>query len=84
MPFFAIHIVTTFILIFAAHTQIALRVSMANPALFWIVGALFSSGDRGTGRSVGLAAKWTRRGIVWSCTWGAISLALWAGFYPPA
>lgn len=92
-PFFLIHTITTLILLFASHTQIALRVSMGNPILFWIVGAFVSnpnssrkyrggagSGSRGRGRT----AKWARRGIVWSCTWGAVSLVLWAGFYPPA
>lgn len=84
-PFFLIHTITTLILVFASHTQIALRVSMGNPVLFWIVGAFVSSSSssrkyRGGGR----AAKWARRGIVWSCTWGAVSLVLWAGFYPPA
>jgi phosphatidylinositol glycan class V len=96
-PFFLIHTITTLILVFASHTQIALRVSMGNPVLFWIVGAFVSnsssnsgsrvkyrrgagSGSRGPDRT----AKWARRGIVWSCTWGAVSLVLWAGFYPPA
>jgi hypothetical protein len=86
-PFFLIHTITTLILVFASHTQIALRVSMGNPVLFWIVGAFVSSSSsrvnhrRGGG---GRTAKWARRGVVWSCTWGAVSLVLWAGFYPPA
>jgi phosphatidylinositol glycan class V len=86
-PFFLIHTITTLILVFASHTQIALRVSMGNPVLFWIVGALVSNSNssrkyrRGGGSRT---AKWARRGIVWSCTWGAVSLVLWAGFYPPA
>jgi phosphatidylinositol glycan class V len=86
-PFFLIHTITTLILVFASHTQIALRVSMGNPVLFWIVGAFVSSSSsrvnyrRGGG---GRTARWARRGIVWSCTWGAVSLVLWAGFYPPA
>lgn len=84
MPFFAIHIVTTFILVFASHTQIALRVSMGNPALFWVLGAIIGSGGkRGSGRR-SRATKWARHGVVWSCIWGSISLVLWSGFYPPA
>lgn len=101
-PFFLVHTITTLILLFASHTQIALRVSMGNPVLFWIVGALVSSssssssrkyrrGGGGAGAGAGSSsrgrnrtAKWARRGIVWSCTWGAVSLVLWAGFYPPA
>ncbi|KAH8083507.1 GPI mannosyltransferase 2 [Filobasidium floriforme] len=96
-PFFLIHTLTTLILVFASHTQIALRVSMGNPVLFWIVGAFVSSsssnssrkyrrggGGGGGGGGRGRTARWARRGIVWSCTWGAVSLVLWAGFYPPA
>jgi phosphatidylinositol glycan class V len=92
-PFFLVHTITTLILLFASHTQIALRVSMGNPVLFWIVGAFVSNSSSSSSSSSrvkyrrggeGCAAKWARRGIVWSCTWGAVSLVLWAGFYPPA
>jgi phosphatidylinositol glycan class V len=89
-PFFLIHTITTLILVFASHTQIALRVSMGNPVLFWIVGAFVPNSSSGSSSRVNYrrggsrTAKWARRGIVWSCTWGAVSLVLWAGFYPPA
>ena len=78
IPFFLIHIITTYVLIFASHTQIALRLSIGNPVLFWIVGALLVEGDKTR------PGRWARYGVVWSCAWGAVSLVLWAGFYPPA
>ena len=78
IPFFLIHIITTYVLIFSSHTQIALRVSIGNPVLFWIVGALLAEGDKTR------PGRWARYGVVWSCVWGAVSLVLWAGFYPPA
>jgi phosphatidylinositol glycan class V len=78
IPFFLIHIITTTILLFASHTQIALRVSIGNPVLFWVVAALLAEGEKTR------LGRWARYGIVWTCVWGALSLVLWAGFYPPA
>jgi phosphatidylinositol glycan class V len=77
-PFFLVQAITTYVLLFASHTQIALRVSIGNPVLFWIVGALIGSGGSTS------EGRWAKHGVVWGCVWGAISLALWAGFYPPA
>jgi phosphatidylinositol glycan class V len=56
------------LLLFASHVQIALRLAVTDPTLWWTLAA-----------SKRLSA-WTYFCVVY----GAVSLVLWAGFYPPA
>lgn len=61
------------ILLFAAHTQITLRLAASMPTTFWAAAYLMVQHPR-TGR-------WW---VAWSVVWGAISIVLWAVFLPPA
>lgn len=74
IPYMLIHVTTTYLLIFASHTQIALRMAMTNPIVFWTVAGLMG----------GKHQIWIGRWVTWSLSWGAISLVLWASFLPPA
>ncbi|GJE96715.1 glycosyltransferase family 76 protein [Phanerochaete sordida] len=61
------------VLLFAAHTQIALRLAASLPATYWAAAWLVVEHPR-TGR-------WW---VGWSVVWGAVSVVLWAAFLPPA
>ncbi|WOO83212.1 GPI mannosyltransferase 2 [Vanrija pseudolonga] len=65
------------LLIVSSHTQIALRLAATDPVVWWTVAAsaLGNKGDLGKTAKVWL---W------WVCIWGAVSLVLWSGHYPPA
>ena len=88
----AIHaLLLALILIFAAHTQIALRFAAALPFTYWSAASLFidttppslrhSGGIKGAGNRRSIAATcW----VWWSALWGSISLTTWATFLPPA
>ncbi|KAF9047295.1 GPI mannosyltransferase 2 [Panaeolus papilionaceus] len=64
---------TCFILLFASHTQITLRVAASMPVLYWAAADLLI-------RHPTLGKLW----ITWSFLWGAISVVLWLAFLPPA
>jgi phosphatidylinositol glycan class V len=70
----AIHgLVLAAILLFASHTQIALRIAASLPLTYW--GAAWLVLEYPT-----LATWW----VGWSMTWGVLSMILWAAFLPPA
>ena len=66
-------LVFTFILLFAAHTQIILRFAASLPFTYWSAARLLVEHPR--------LGKWW---VGWSVIWGAISLVLWSTFLPPA
>lgn len=77
-PMMLHHASMTFLLLFGSHTQIALRVISTDPVFWWILADIsFEKGRSGMNR-VGRAWLW------WAVIWGAISIVLWAGHYPPA
>jgi phosphatidylinositol glycan class V len=89
------HAVMTFLLIFQSHTQIALRVCSTDPVFWWMLTDIAYKKD-GVWLDHVDAEQWIyrpdhrgltkagERWIWWSVVWGAISIVLWAGFYPPA
>ncbi|KAK4047518.1 ER membrane glycoprotein subunit of the GPI transamidase complex-like protein [Microbotryomycetes sp. JL221] len=87
-PFIHLNTALTLLLLVTAHVQIALRICVTNPVLFWFVAERFvqSSDDMRkshSGRSrrdAGWAIWWTTYCIVW----GSVSVVLWACFLPPA
>lgn len=66
------------LLIFASHTQIALRLAPTDPVLWW---TLATSLATKTSREL---AWFEKMWCWWVCIWGAASMVLWAGHYPPA
>ncbi len=91
LPLLVIHFLTTFILLFNSHVQIALRVAQTMPVLWmvvgeWVVCAIKCNGDRsGTmEKGGGRRADWGRWWIAWSMTWHGVGLVLWGAFLPPA
>jgi len=76
-PLIVLHGVMTFLLIFQSHTQIALRVISTDPVFWWLLTEIaFKDGEALT--KIGSGWIW------WTVIWGAISIVLWAGHYPPA
>jgi GPI mannosyltransferase 2 len=70
----AIHtFLTSCILLFAAHTQIALRFASAMPTTYWAAAWLLVE-----------KPAWGRAWVVWSIVWGSLSVVLWVTFLPPA
>ena len=61
------------LLLFASHTQIALRLVAALPLTYWAAAWLLVEHRR-----------WGARWVAWSVVWGALSCVLWAAFLPPA
>lgn len=80
IPFALHHAGMTFLMITSSHTQIALRVISTDPTFWWLLGDL--AVERGLGRST--LTRIGRIWIWWSVLWGAVSIVLWAGHYPPA
>jgi len=76
-PIYMYQAVMLAILVFASHTQIALRLSFTDPVLWWTLAKVFLS-TKGQLGGAGRAWVW------WCAVWGAVSLVLWAGHYPPA
>ncbi|KAJ9105768.1 hypothetical protein QFC20_004255 [Naganishia adeliensis] len=77
-----VHLVTTWILLFSSHTQIALRTMGGNPFFWWGLAHQvwkFADGS-GTVRTTRIGRIW----IGWAVVWSLVSTVLWAGFYPPA
>lgn len=82
LPFIHLHTALTLLLLLASHVQIILRVSVANPVIFWYVADLMTSTDND---AAGLKRKrWGERWIKYCCVWGSIAGLLWSGYYPPA
>jgi phosphatidylinositol glycan class V len=77
MPLVIQHGIMTFLLIFQSHTQIALRVVSTDPVFWWLLTEIAFRDGEGLTR---IGRGW----IWWTVIWGAISIALWAGHYPPA
>lgn len=70
----AVHsLALAFVLLFAAHTQIALRLVASLPLTYWAAAWLILEHPRA-------GKAW----VAWSVIWGAISIVLWAVFLPPA
>lgn len=117
LPFQILHLALTILLVFASHTQIALRVAITDPVVWWNIAdvafkwgphALRQAGTTAAIKSVhphsspaedqaetvrkeqeeiAAGRRMTRWGRIWMgyvVVWGAISLLLWAGHYPPA
>ena len=80
-PFFApslaphvLHaLINTLLLLFAAHTQIILRIAATMPLTYWAAAWLVVEHPR-----------WGSYWIAWSTLWGATSIVLWVTFLPPA
>jgi phosphatidylinositol glycan class V len=122
LPFQILHTALTLLLLFASHTQIALRVAVTDPVVWWNLADMAykwdpaflrpvlknaadgSQGLQGSkvvasapGRDVGgvreeenriragrRMTKWGRLWVGYVVVWGAVSMLLWAGHYPPA
>jgi len=70
----AIHALAfSFILLFASHTQIILRLSASMPFAYWAAAWLYTNHPT-------YGTMW----VYWSVLWGLISTILWATFLPPA
>jgi phosphatidylinositol glycan class V len=70
----AIHaIIFSFILIFASHTQIVLRLAASMPFVYWAAAWLVCEHPS-------LGRFW----VTWSVLWGITSTICWATFLPPA
>ncbi|KAJ7594703.1 glycosyltransferase family 76 protein [Mycena floridula] len=70
----AIHaLISCCMLLFASHTQIALRWVAAMPITYWAAAWLMLEHPK-------LGKCWTG----WSIIWGSLSVVLWATFLPPA
>ncbi|KAI0093296.1 GPI mannosyltransferase 2 [Irpex rosettiformis] len=71
------HIIHAFlmccILLFAAHTQIALRLAASMPTTYWAAAWLMVDYPR--------LGKWW---VIWSVVWGMVSVVLFSVFLPPA
>lgn len=63
----------SFVLIFASHTQIALRVLPTLPYMHWSVAQLFVRHP-----------KAARVYVAWNVVWWTVSCVLWGAFLPPA
>lgn len=94
LPFYIHSLALTLLLLFSAHTQIALRVCVTDPVIWWSLAGL-AFRWKGSSRSFGAASTdtegkeddMTRMGKVWvwwTIIYGAMSIVLWAGHYPPA
>ncbi|KAH9924477.1 glycosyltransferase family 76 protein [Fomitopsis serialis] len=70
----AIHaLILTLTLLFAAHTQIVLRLAASMPFTYWAAAWLLVEHRR-----------WGMYWVSWSLVWGAVSIILWTTFLPPA
>ena len=78
LPLHLHHLLMTLLLVFSSHTQIALRVSLADPVVWWNVASL--SFDWQSGKMATFGKVW----IWWAVIWGALSIVLWASHLPPA
>lgn len=99
LPLYIHSTALTLLLIFSAHTQIALRVCVTDPVVWWSLAGLAFKWQRSSAypRKGDNMDKARPRGedkmgmtiigkiwIWWTLIQGAISIVLWAGHYPPA
>jgi len=63
----------TFLLLFASHTQIILRLAASMPFTYWAAAWFYLQNPT-------LGKIW----VYWSVLWGLISVILWGSFLPPA
>ena len=73
MPYVLHTILLSFVLLFASHTQIALRVAPCLPTTYWAAAWLLVTYPR-------IGRVW----VMWSVLWGTLSVVLWGVFLPPA
>ncbi|WWD17943.1 hypothetical protein CI109_102388 [Kwoniella shandongensis] len=75
------HLMTTGLVLFNSHTQIALRVCLGDPVLWWSATTLAFNWDDDKQRGLTKVGKlW----VGWCVVWGAVAMVLWVGHYPPA
>lgn len=75
--------ISAFLLLFMAHTQIALRLAVGMPLVWWGMAEWIREGQP----AAAATRKLSRRGrwlVGWLGCWNVLSLCLYAGFYPPA
>ncbi|KAF5361632.1 hypothetical protein D9758_007271 [Tetrapyrgos nigripes] len=85
-------LILSFILLFASHTQIVLRVGPASVPVMYVAGAWLvvsdSEGedekDPGYQGKKKRKIKWGKLWIGWSLVWGVLSCVFWAAGLPPA
>jgi phosphatidylinositol glycan class V len=80
LPFHIHSLHQTLLLIFSAHTQVALRVAISNPVIWWNVAELSFDWDGKAPRKT----FWGKAWLSWALVWAAVGIVLWAGHYPPA
>ncbi|ODO12010.1 hypothetical protein I350_00794 [Cryptococcus amylolentus CBS 6273] len=81
---YLVHILTMALLLFASHTQIALRVCLGDPVVWWnVVGLAFEWDKREKGGRLEMT-QLGRYWVGWTVVWGSAAMVLWAGHYPPA
>jgi phosphatidylinositol glycan class V len=81
LPFHLYSLHQTLLLIFSAHTQVALRVAATNPVIWWNLAEMSFDWSEAAPRKMRKLGKvW----VAWSIVWGAVSIVLWSGHYPPA
>lgn len=66
---YALSLFLALTLVFTSHTQIALRLAITDPTVWW---------------TLALNAGMRRAWVWWCFLWAAVGLALWSGHYPPA
>lgn len=71
------------ILLFSAHTQIALRVLPTLPFMHWSLAQLATHREVGQKEGQTMERIW-RFYIGWAVVWFALSCVLWSAFLPPA
>ncbi|WVN90315.1 uncharacterized protein L203_105551 [Cryptococcus depauperatus CBS 7841] len=84
LALYTVHALNMALLLFTSHTQIALRVCLGDPVIWWNVAEMAFDWDNtmeGKGFGVTRLGKWW---IGWTVLWGAAATVLWAGHYPPA
>lgn len=83
---YSVHLLTMALLLFTSHTQIALRVCLGDPVVWWNAVKLgFDNVEIDECRKGHVKMnKFGRYWVGWTVVWGAIAAVLWAGHYPPA
>lgn len=83
-PFIHLHTALTALLLVASHVQIILRVSAANPVVFWYAADLVQADSESEDAAERRRGRWGRWWVGYCVVWGSVSILLWSGFYPPA
>jgi Gpi18-like mannosyltransferase len=77
-------LISTGLLLFVAHTQIALRLCAAMPAVWWAFASWLVEPARTQPSDKTSLDKRSSYLLAWLVLWNVASLVLGAGFYPPA